>query len=86
MSAVYSKFSFDDDCVLHFAMRYALGRKTGAPAIVCKVLKRDWSRFAATSQRDIQTEIRSAISEGRAGDPCDVREWRGILDLPIGEE
>lgn len=74
--------SFDDDCVLHFAARYALGRKTAAVGIVCKVLKREWTRLRPGTGEQLQREIRGAIAEHRAGDACDVQGWREILMLP----
>lgn len=74
--------SFDDDCVLHFATRYALGRRTGAVWIVGKVLKREWLRLRLATRERIQSEIRDAIKDGLAGDQCDVDEWQAIAELP----
>jgi hypothetical protein len=74
--------SFDDDCILHFAMRYALGRKSTAPSLVCGVLKRDWHKLRPGTARQMQREIRDAITDNLAGDPCDVMEWSELLMLP----
>lgn len=74
--------SFDDECVLHFAARYALGRKTASVGIICKVLKREWARLRPGTSEQLQREIREAIAEHRAGAGCDVQEWREILMLP----
>lgn len=74
--------SFDDECVLHFAARYALGRKTAAVGIVCKVLKREWQRLRPGTGEQIKREVRDAINDGRAGDMCDVEEWSEILMQP----
>ena len=73
---------FDDECVLHFATRYALGRKTAAVGIVCKVLRREWLRLRPGTGEQIQREVSEAINAGRAGDLCDLDEWRDILKQP----
>ena len=72
-------FSFDEDCILHFAVRYALGRTTAAPSIVVRILERDWARLRAGTCEAIQLEIRDAIVSARAGHVCDVAEWSKVL-------
>lgn len=81
-SAGSAVMTFDDECILHFAMRYALGRRSTAPGIVCKVLKRDWPILRQWTRDQMQREIREAINDNLAGDQCDVNEWGQILMLP----
>jgi hypothetical protein len=78
--------SYDADCVLHFATRYAIGRMTTAPPIVCKELLRNWSRLSRNTQVMIHREIAQSIDRGVAGAECDVAEWRKVLARPVRAE
>lgn len=72
-----------EEHVLHFAMRYALGRRSTAPSIVADEIARLWPRIRPATQERMHREIREAIEAGHAGDACDIERWRGVLDLPL---
>jgi len=71
-----------EETILVFAFRYALGRKSAAPGIVADYLIKRWADLAPHSRLQIREEIRTAISRGDAGHPCDVETWREVLDQP----
>ena len=75
------QMTYNEDCIAHFAFRYSLGRKTAASSIVVKHLTDNWDRLFPATRPGIQREIREAIDDGSAGDPCDVKEWQKILEL-----
>jgi hypothetical protein len=68
---------------LHFAMRYALGRRSTAPGIVVREIVHKWSRLNQFAKTSMHKEINNAIERNEAGDGCDVAEWQKILELPI---
>ena len=65
--------------ILASAFRYALGRRTYAVQEVVNCLERYWSDLRKHTHEIIQREIREAIANGRAGDDCDVEEWKRLL-------
>jgi hypothetical protein len=69
-----------EDCIWHFALRYALPRESGASAIVSDFLRENLSRIRPQTLRQMMGEINQAIAEGRAGQSLDVALWRGIAD------
>lgn len=79
-----TKLSFNEDCMVHFAMRYALGRQTAAPSIVCSELKRLWQFIPQNTRVAMQAEIRNSIEASLAGAACDVEQWQSILALAVG--
>jgi hypothetical protein len=75
--------SLDDETLLIFALRYALGRRSTAPWLVVKRLTEVWPNLRDWTQRQIRREVVQAIAENSAGDPCDVQTWEELLRLPL---
>lgn len=73
----------DDDfgCVLNCAVRYALGRRTYMPSLVCDYIKPLLpylnNRTVWCFKQDIQDHKRLGFSYG---DGCDERTWMDFLD------
>lgn len=76
----------DDEDVLFFAFRYALGRRTGAVTLLVQQLKANWQKLRPHTQEQVQDEIRSAIENKNAGDTCDIQSWAEVLALPIQKD
>jgi hypothetical protein len=70
--------SHKEDCIWHFALRYALPRQSTASSIVSDFLRENLTRIRPQTLRQMMDEINQAIREGRAGQPMDVVLW---LDL-----
>jgi len=70
-----------DEDIIFFAFRYALGRRTGVVGTVVDHLKEHWSELADHTQVQIKREIKIAIREKRAGMSCDVKNWKEIIEL-----
>lgn len=66
---------------LFFAFRYALGRRTFAPSIVAKEIKRNIKVLPASDLNNIATEIMEVWAVGELGDECDIRTWTDLHDL-----
>lgn len=71
----------DDEHVLHFAMRYALGRTSTAPSIVVDRIKHHWPRIRPATRAQMKREVSEAIEAGHAGDACDIATWRSLLNF-----
>lgn len=71
-----------DENILHFAMRYALGRMTAAPEIVVSKIEELWPRIRPYTKDQMKREITEHINLKIAGDPCDEETWRRVLHLP----
>lgn len=71
----------DEENVLHYAMRYALGRQTVAPTIILSEITRLWPRIRPATRECMKREVANAIEEGRAGHAMDVRVWSQIQQL-----
>ena len=72
--------------ILIFAFRYALGRMSMAPLTVIEELKKHWGKIPPTAQKQIKTDITSAIEGGRAGMDCDVKTWSDFLMWTVKEK
>jgi hypothetical protein len=66
---------FKEECVWHFALRYALPRQSTASSVVSDFLRANLTRIRPEALRQMMDEINQAISEGRAGQPMDVVLW-----------
>lgn len=71
----------NDRLVLIAAFRYALGRMTYMPSVICKVLQDNWKDLTESDRKLIQREIQEAIDRNLAGMSCDVNNWKEILNL-----
>lgn len=72
----------DEENVLHFALRYALGRMSAAPSIVVDEIERKWPRIRKGTRDQLKREVAEAIRTNSAGHACDVATWRRIENLP----
>lgn len=72
----------DDEDVLFFAFRYALGRRTGAVTLLVAQIKRHWDKLRPQTQEQIQHEINDfERMYGSLGGQCDKEAWQEVLDL-----
>lgn len=77
-------FNKNDEDVLFYAFRYALGRRTGAVSFMVDRLKENWDNLPPTTKEQIQGEIRKYNDlHGSLGGDCDIRAWQEILDLGL---
>ena len=73
--------SHKEDCIWHFALRYALPRQSTASTNVSYFLRENLTRIRPQTLREMMDEINEAISDGLAGDSCiDVKIWRKLAD------
>ena len=63
----------NEQSVLVFAMRYAIGRKTGASFMVATVIEKKWGEINEVTRNQIKREILE--TEDRSSD------WDGVLKL-----
>jgi len=78
--------SQEDETILMFAFRYALGRKSSAPSYMVDVLIKNWKNINEQMKIQIRDEIKTAIKRGEAGMDCDVKTWQRITKLNVKEE
>lgn len=74
--------TYNEETLLVFAFRYALGRRSAAPGIVADELIRRWPDMSVWSRQQIRNETADAIHRGNAGDFCDVVTWQKLLPPP----
>jgi len=67
------------------AFRYALGRRTYIVGETARWMEQYWLLLAKW-HKQIHEDIERAIESGRAGDKCDIEDWRKILRLPVHSE
>lgn len=79
---------FDRD-ILHYAFRYALGRRSYAVGIVIDELRRNWESLPRQQKAQIKDEIRAALEDWERTPRFDgfpfmpddlVRDWAAILE------
>lgn len=75
----------EDEDILFFAFRYALGRRTWAVGMMVDVLKTKWEKISDKTRTQIKGEIQHAIDLGHAGAEPDIEDWKEILELPSGD-
>ena len=75
-----SRLPFDEECVWHFALRYALPRQSTASTIVAEVIRANMHRIDPRTLRMMGEEIHSAIMTGNAGASIDVTIWRRLQE------
>ena len=72
----------DDEDVLFFAFRYALGRRTGAVTLLVEQIKKHWLKLRPQTQKQIQDEIKEYPEKwGSLGGQCDKEAWQEVLNL-----
>lgn len=71
----------EDENILFFSFRYALGRRTAAVSILVTAIKNKWSTITLHTKEQIKREILEAIVSERAGDTCDIEKWCEIFEL-----
>ena len=72
------KMPFTDECIIHFALRYALPRRSTASLIVAGYIKDHLSRIDDRALQLMESEITTAINLGQAGDPIDISIWAAL--------
>lgn len=73
----------EDQDILFYAFRYALGRRSAAVSQVVGIINNRWGDIPRRNKEQMQAEIRHAVRMGRAGDKCDIKDWQKILNLKI---
>lgn len=74
----------NEEDVLFFAFRYALGRRTAAVSIMVDEIKARWHELRPSTQEQMQDEIkRYPEMYGSLGDQCDIVSWQEVLDLKV---
>jgi len=74
------KLSVDDESmILLSSFRYAFGRRTYITKWTVDVLLSNWEFLKKNHQEIIISNIEAGISNGVAGDDCDIEDWRRIL-------
>lgn len=68
----------DFNLLILFAFRYALGRRSMAPSIVCDLIRKNLSRLTAMTRITIVSEIVYGYENHLLGDNCDVAEWLSL--------
>lgn len=79
--ATCSRIPFDEECVWHFALRYALPRTSTASTIVSEFIRANMEKIDPRTLRQMAEEIEEAISRGNAGHAMDVAIWRRLADV-----
>ena len=70
----------DRGTLLICAVRYAIGRRTYMAGEVARIVRAGLREIAPRDVEVLHRDIREALEQGRAGDECDEREWRALLD------
>ena len=63
-----------------YATRYCLGRRTFAVDDMVEYLLDNWDSFSKQLKDTIIRDIKRAIEEKMAGEECDIRDWKKILN------
>lgn len=61
--------------LIFFAFRYALGRRSMAPGIVCDLIRKNLSSLTEMNKIIMVSEIIYGYENHLIGDNCDVAEW-----------
>lgn len=70
----------EQDQVLFYAFRYALGRMTYVVNDVVNLLINHKDVLTDSHKHLVQKEIKKSIEINQAGMDCDVKEWRKVLE------
>ena len=72
-----------EDFILHYAMRYALGRRSYAVTDLVREITRVVDHIRPSLRQLMIDDIDTALAQDRAGDAADAAEWlraRNALD------
>ena len=72
------KMPFNEETIIHFALRYALPRQSTASSIVSEYIKSHLTGIDPRTLVMMGQEIESAINQGNAGASIDVAIWRSL--------
>lgn len=75
--------SREDQDVLFYAFRYALGRKTGVVGFMVELILKRWDKISDRDKRQMKDEIQYAINMDTAGQSCDIEQWKKILEKSL---
>ena len=76
------KISEDFASIMICAIRYALGRRTYMPSVVCQFVKQ---RISGMSNKDLYVIIRDIKECCDYGDDCDYKDWMSLLQAAENE-
>jgi hypothetical protein len=76
----------DQDTILFYAFRYALGRMTYAVYDVVELLIKYIDIISLNHKERMKIEIKRAMETNQAGWPCDVKEWNRLLEILENEK
>lgn len=74
------KMTFNEETILHFALRYALPRESTASAIVAGYIEDNLVRIDDRGLQHMESEITTAIDNGQAGGSIDVSIWKALSE------
>jgi hypothetical protein len=69
-----------EDFILHYAMRYALGRRSYAVTDLNREITRLVADLKPSLRQLMIDDINDALAQGRAGDAVDAVEWSRTRD------
>lgn len=69
----------DQDTILFYAFRYALGRMTYSVFDVVDIIIKNVDIVSINHRQLMIKEIKNAIENGRAGMQMDVEEWKRLV-------
>jgi len=77
----------NEEDVLFYAFRYALGRRTSVVSFMVDQIKNHWHELRPKTQDQIQHEIKLYPQMlYTLGDKCDIDNWQEVLDLKPDED
>jgi len=71
----------DEEHVLLFALRYAIGRRTAAPGIVVRQITEKWDQIRDWTQVQMKEEVQRAIDRGEIDEVSRLNEWSKLFKL-----
>lgn len=75
----------EQDTILFYAFRYALGRMTYAVSDVAELLIKYKNILTPLHKERIIKEIDEAIERNSAGMSCDVKEWEQVKEVMVND-
>lgn len=79
MPNISEPFAQNEEDIVFFAFRYALGRRTGAPTLVAAFIQSRFAAFTPDTLEQMVREIEQADHIGLLGDAIDKRTWMDLV-------
>lgn len=70
----------NEECLILYSFRYALGRRTYAVSEVADHIVQKWHILPEFYKEQIVKDIEQAIEHNLAGDECDINSWLKVVD------